>query len=170
MRQNDRPAVAPLNTAPQWPEGYISVLRGMGALEKTIPYCVVWVRRFFARFPGRRRRDLGRAEIEAFLSEICRQVSNWQLAQARSALETYYEQFRGIPLAPRPDRTPRDAPTDIQQRSSSSMRPPSPSLAKSLSSGRVPPIVPPKQVRRYSSSRMPVNAIISKTKESHART
>jgi integron integrase len=29
-------------------------------------------------------------------------VSNWQIAQARDALELYYEQFRGIALAPRP--------------------------------------------------------------------
>ncbi len=31
------------------------------------------------------------------------EVSNWQLAQARDALELYYEQFHGIALAPRPD-------------------------------------------------------------------
>lgn len=62
-----------------------------------------WVRRFFARHPGRRRRDLGRAEIEAFLLETSREkgVTNWQLAQAWDALELYYERFRGIVLAPR---------------------------------------------------------------------
>ena len=61
------------------------------------------MRRFFARHPGRRRRDLGRAEIEAFLLEPSREkgVTNWQLAQARDALELYYERFRGIALAPR---------------------------------------------------------------------
>jgi hypothetical protein len=82
------------------------VLRDLGAVEKTIPYCVAWARSFFARFPGRRRRDLGRTEIETFLTEQSRRggVSNWRLAQARAAMEIYYEQFRGIALTPRPDR------------------------------------------------------------------
>lgn len=106
MRHDGKRAVAPLNSAPRWPEGYVRVLREMGAVDKTIPYCVAWVRSFFARFPGRRRRDLGRNEIELFLSELSRQgrTTNWQLAQARTALEVYYEQFRGIALAPRPER------------------------------------------------------------------
>lgn len=105
MRQAGRRGVAPLNPNPKWPDGYVAVLREAGAVEKTIPFLVTWVRRFFARFPGRNRRDLGRPEIEAFLGETSRrgEVSNWQLAQARDALELYYEQFCGIALAPRPD-------------------------------------------------------------------
>lgn len=97
--------MAPRNDNPRWPAGYVEVLREAGAIEKTIPFYLVWVRRFFARYPGRRRRDLGRAEIEAFLTEISGQskVTNWQVAQARTALEVYYEQFRGIPLFPRDD-------------------------------------------------------------------
>jgi hypothetical protein len=85
--------VAPPNSDPKWPEGYVAVLRQAGAQEKTTPYCVGWVRRFFAQHAGRRRRDLGRAEIETFLTEMPRQgnVSNWQLQQARNALELYYE-------------------------------------------------------------------------------
>ena len=105
MRQTVRRGVAPLNTNPKWPEGYVAVLREAGAQEKTIPFFVTWVRRFFARFPGRSRRSLGRVEIEAFLAEMARrnEISNWGIAQARDALELYYEQFRGIALAPRPD-------------------------------------------------------------------
>jgi hypothetical protein len=97
--------MAPLNTDPKWPAGYIAVAREAGAQEKTIPFLMTWVRRFFARFPGRHRRDLGRGDIETFLSEMARRpdVSNWAVAQARDALELYYEQFRGIALAPRPD-------------------------------------------------------------------
>jgi len=96
---------APLNPEPKWPSGYVEVLREAGAQEKTIPFCLGWVRRFFAANPGRRRRDLARTEIEAFLSTLAKHpgVSNWQLQQARDALETYYERFRGIALAPRPD-------------------------------------------------------------------
>ncbi len=115
--QPSRPkAVAPLHTAPRWPQGYVAVLRQAGAKESSIPYFLGWVRRFFAQHAGRRRRDLGRAEIEAFLAEIARrpEISNWQLQQARDALELYYEQFRGIPLDPRPQRpappTPWPAP------------------------------------------------------------
>ena len=57
MRQGEVMAVAPLNTNPCWPEGYIAVLREASAIEKTIPYHVAWVRRFFFQFPGRRRRS-----------------------------------------------------------------------------------------------------------------
>ena len=105
MRQAVRRGVAALNTEPKWPEGYVATLREAGAQEKTIPFLVTWVRRFFARFPGRRRRDLSRMEIETFLGEMARrnEISNWGIAQARDALELYYEQFRGIALAPRPD-------------------------------------------------------------------
>jgi integron integrase len=105
MRQIVRRGVAPLNTRPKWPEGYVAALREAGAQEKMIPFLVTWVRRFFARFPGRSRRSLGRVEIEGFLGEMARRngISNWQIAQARDALELYYEQFRGIALAPRPD-------------------------------------------------------------------
>ena len=105
MRQAGSRVVAPLDSGPRWPEGYIAMLREAGAVEKSIPFHVAWVRRFFARFPGRTRRDLGRPEIEAFLAETRRQsrASNWQLSQARAALELYYERFRGIALAPRPD-------------------------------------------------------------------
>ena len=38
MRQPLRRGVAPLNTNPKWPEGYIAVLREAGAQEKTIPF------------------------------------------------------------------------------------------------------------------------------------
>jgi hypothetical protein len=51
---------------------------------------------------------LGRTEIEAYLSETATLpgISNRDVQQARHALELYYEQFRGIPLAPRPDSAP----------------------------------------------------------------
>lgn len=70
MPQKGLVVVAPMDPEPKWPEGYVEVLREAGAKEVTIPFCVGWVRRFFARFPGRRRRDLGRSEFETFLSEI----------------------------------------------------------------------------------------------------
>ena len=117
MRQIVRRGVAPLNPNPKWPEGYFAVLREAGALGKTIPFCATWVRRFFAQFPGRSRRSLGRPEIEAFLSEMARRgdVSNWQISQARDALELYYEQFRGIALAPRPDQSVSITPSPTSQ-------------------------------------------------------
>lgn len=112
MRQADRLVVAPVNDNPRWPQGYVEALRRAGAQEKTIPYCISWVRKFFARNPGARRRDLGRVEIEAFLSELCRSgVANRKVQQARDSLETYYEQFRGIALAPRPE-LPQHGPVE----------------------------------------------------------
>ncbi len=81
----------------------MTVLREAGAKEKNIPSCIGWVRRFFARFPDRRRRDLGRKEIETFLAETAARpgTSDWQVQQARDALGLYYAKFRGIALEPR---------------------------------------------------------------------
>jgi len=103
MPQTGSMVVAPPVPEPRWPEGYIAALREAGAQEKCVPYCIGWVQKLFARNPGRRRRDLGRVEIEAFLSELAARpgTSNWQVQQARDALEIYYERFRGIALEPR---------------------------------------------------------------------
>jgi hypothetical protein len=134
---------APANPAPRWPSGYVEALREVGAQEKAIPFCIRWVRGFFAVHPGRRRRDLGRAEIEAFLRKVAARpnVTNWQVhppspratarrappsptsygaaRQAREALEVYYERFRGIALAPRPDgvvpATADKRPTSVRE-------------------------------------------------------
>jgi len=103
MDQTKLLVTAPNDPDPEWPDGYVAVLREAGAKEKNIPYCVGWVRRFFARLPGRPRRSLGRTEVEAFLSEVAAHpgISNWHVQQARDALELYYERFRGIALEPR---------------------------------------------------------------------
>jgi len=157
MRQDGPTAVAPLNSNPRWPEGYVAMLRQSGAVEKTIPYFVAWVRRFFARFPGRRRRDLGRTEIEIFLSEISRQVSNWQLAQARAALETYYERFRGIALAPRPDGPPSPGTSEnIEGRNVPSPTPRDPIPVAPSSSAPNPPLRPSEQLPAYTQPATPV--------------
>jgi len=144
-----------MNTNPMWPEGYVATLREAGAQEKTIPFLVTWVRRFFALFPERSRRTLGRGEIEAFLSEMTgrNNISNWQIAQARDALELYYEQFRGIALAPRPDHvlpsTP--SPTSAQPSRDQGMTP--------AVDGQfvATPIV--KLLEPYQAPRAPVNAV-----------
>jgi hypothetical protein len=70
MRQKGFGTFAPLNSSTRWPGGYFAVRREAGALEKAIPYHIAWVRRFFARFPGRSRRSPGRTEIERFLAEM----------------------------------------------------------------------------------------------------
>ena len=97
------PSVAPFNPNPKWPDGYVQVLRDQGIEEGNIPYFLRWIRGFFAGNRGRQRRDLGRKEIESYLSQIVREpgMSLWRVEQARQALEWYYEQFRGIPLEPR---------------------------------------------------------------------
>ncbi|WP_457654095.1 phage integrase N-terminal SAM-like domain-containing protein [Rhodocaloribacter sp.] len=106
QRQPER-RVAPFNPHPRWPAGYFRVLREQGVPERNAPLYAHWVRRFFQRRQGnRRRRDLGRADIEAFLHELSDDtaVAAWQVNQAREALEVYYEQFRGIAPAPREAR------------------------------------------------------------------
>jgi len=72
----------------------------MGVRQGHFSYYAYWVRQFFKRHPGRRRRELGRAEIEVFLGEMVgdERIRMWQVRQARNALEWYYELFRGVPL------------------------------------------------------------------------
>ena len=98
----ERGHVAPLNPDPRWPAGYLEVLEAVGVAERQRRFYVHWVSRFFQFHQGRRRRDLGRVEIEAFLRALTDDpaVADWQVAQARDAVEVYYEQFRGIALAP----------------------------------------------------------------------
>jgi hypothetical protein len=62
--------VTPATHAPPWLAGASEARREVGAQEKTLPFYIRWVRGFFAAYPGRRRRDLGRGEIEAFLRQV----------------------------------------------------------------------------------------------------
>ena len=110
----DRGPVRPFNPNPQWPAGYFQVLDGLGVEERVRSFYAHWVRRFFDSYRGRRRRDLGRTEVEAFLEALASDpaVTDWQVRQARDALEVYYEQFRGIALASRQiRRAPVEEPT-----------------------------------------------------------
>jgi|GEM_PF-4231544 len=99
-QQRTRGRVAAFAPNPRWPQGYFQVLEELGVEERRRPFYTHWVRQFFNRYPGQRRRDLGQPEVEAFLETLSRQpgVADWQVAQARDALEVYYEQFRGIAL------------------------------------------------------------------------
>ncbi len=44
MDQTNLLVTAPNDPDPEWPDGYVAVLREAGAKEKNIPYCVGWVR------------------------------------------------------------------------------------------------------------------------------
>jgi integron integrase len=114
--------VAEYNPSPRWPQGYFQVLEEMGVEERRRGFYAHWVRQFFNRCKGRRRRrDLGRADIDRFLG-ILRDgvgVEQWQVEQAQEALEIYYEQFRGIALhgQPTPEAPAGDAPEPSPQAS-----------------------------------------------------
>lgn len=110
-KKPQRVRVAPYNPNPQWPTGYFQVLEELGVEEPRRPFYAHWVRQFFNRHQGRkRRRDLGRVEIEAFLQALAADagVADWQVAQAGEALEIYYQQFRGIALEPEQTRHAKD--------------------------------------------------------------
>lgn len=85
-------------------------MRQAGTREKAIPYCIRWVRLFLAQHPGDRSVMHGRTDIEAFLGKLTANpgTEDWQVQQAREALEVYHERFRGIALAPR-QHTPAPA-------------------------------------------------------------
>jgi integron integrase len=97
-----RGVVAAFNPDPRWPAGYFQVLEELGVAEPRQRFYAHWVRQFFTRHLNQRRRDLGRVEIEAFLATLTNDtaVAEWQVLQARDAIEIYYEQFRGIALEP----------------------------------------------------------------------
>ena len=59
---------ASFNPDPRWPGGYFQVLEELNIPKTRQPFYVHWVRLFFKRFLKRRRRDLGRAELTAFLN------------------------------------------------------------------------------------------------------
>ena len=89
---------------PQWPDGYYAALGRCGIGEEHHVFCANWVRRLFAANPGRRRRDLGWADIVAFRDRLAAEgVDAWQIKQATYALVVYYEYFRGIRLMESPE-------------------------------------------------------------------
>lgn len=99
-----RRPIAPFNPNPQWPAGYLRVLEELGIDGNLQRFYIHWVRQFFIRRAGDRPgRPRGRPGIDAFLDELNDDpaVAGWQMSQAQAALEIYYEQFRGIALAPR---------------------------------------------------------------------
>jgi len=120
MRQTKPRSVLPVaefDPNPRWPTGYFEVLEEVGVPERERGFYAHWVRQFFNRFPGRKRRELGPQEIADFLDAMERDthLESWQRDQARDALILYYEQFRGISLrgmpAPSADAVKTPGPT-----------------------------------------------------------
>jgi integron integrase len=106
--------VAEFDPSPRWPAGYYEVLEEAGVPERERGFYAHWVRQFFNRFPGRKRRSLGPQEIADYLHAMDEDphMESWQREQARDALILYYEQFRGISLRemPRPSPASKETP------------------------------------------------------------
>ena len=118
-----RPPVSPYNPNPQWPKGYFEVLDELQIPAKLQTFFAQWVRLFFNRMLGdRRRQDLGWREIEAFLSDLAGrdEVASWQLTQAQDALTIYYEQFRGIALENVSESDPGGKKSEVRDQRSKS--------------------------------------------------
>ncbi len=97
--------VAEFNPDPRWPTGYFQVLEELQVPEKARGFYAHWIRQFFNKQLGSRRwRDLGLADIDAFIQRLSTQagVQAWQVDHARDALEGYYERFRRIRLEREP--------------------------------------------------------------------
>lgn len=115
MRQRKQRSALPVakyDPNPRWPAGYFEVLEEVGVPERERGFYAHWVRQFFNRFPGRKRRDLGPQQIADFLDAMARDphMEVWQREQARDALILYYEQFRGISLRDMPAPSPGPTP------------------------------------------------------------
>lgn len=76
---------------------------GSGDRGKQYPVFLAMGQRILRGHRGIQRRDLGRKEIESYLSQIAKEpgMSSWRVEQARQALEWYYKQFRDILFKPR---------------------------------------------------------------------
>ena len=101
--------MAPVNTNPRCPQGHFQLLEALGLEKQQHSLQAYRVRRFFNQFQrNRRRRDLGRTEIEAFLQRLTSDpdATNWQVKQALDTLKIYQEQFRAISPSPLPDDAP----------------------------------------------------------------
>jgi integron integrase len=140
-QHNNKRLVVSYNPDPRWPIGYFQVLEEMGITASRRPFYAHWVRQFFKRFLKHRRRDLGRREITMFLNQLRDDpaIAQWQIKQAKDAIEVYYEQFRGIALEPEKE------PTFTGQTGKSRI-PPQPT--------RIPP-----PVKRKRSPRVDMNAL-----------
>jgi hypothetical protein len=71
---------------PNWPKGYFEVLEELRVLSKYQTFYAQWVRLFFNRILGKkRRRDLGAVEIRTFLAALKSEgrATDWQVEQAR---------------------------------------------------------------------------------------
>lgn len=116
--------VISMNPDPKWPDGYFLALENMGIKNRYWRFYTYWLHLFFSKYPARRRRDLGRVEIENFIHHLNGDsgIADWQVLQARDAVEIYYERFRGIALDPIENSgpstvTPRtSSDSDIAQR------------------------------------------------------
>jgi hypothetical protein len=68
----------------RWLQGYFQRLKALGLEKQQHSFYAYWGRQFFNQFQrNRRRKDLGRTEMDAFLQ------SDWQVKQALDALEIY---------------------------------------------------------------------------------
>jgi hypothetical protein len=63
--------VGPYNPNPRWAKGYYQALHEPGIKQDRYSFYSHWVRQFFSKHRGeRRRRDLGLPEINAFLKSL----------------------------------------------------------------------------------------------------
>ena len=84
--RNGEMQVAEFNPNPTWPGGYFEVLEEVGVAEKYRKFYAYWVRQFFNRYLGsKRRRDLGRIEVAQFLEELRKneRFVDWQVRKTR---------------------------------------------------------------------------------------
>lgn len=87
-RHVSRDSVAAFDPSPRWPAGYFQVLEELGIASRNHGFYAHWVRQFFnAELHGRRRRDLGVADIEHSIGRLREDPSSasWQVGKRLDA-------------------------------------------------------------------------------------
>jgi len=54
----------------KWPDGCIEILAEEGIDSRQIRHYLRWLREFFDEYRGKKREELGRKEIETYLSKL----------------------------------------------------------------------------------------------------
>jgi len=80
----------------RWRGGYLGLLEKLRVNKRCRPYYLQRLSEFFRHYPETARKDLHHDDVADFLAALTERpgIEEWQVLQARHALDIYFEQFR----------------------------------------------------------------------------